>query len=173
MNLTKILVPYEGSYLADKAFDYAIDLANVNSLEKSNTDSNKLKTEILLLHVVPEIPIANLLSELPVRRKKGKRLGNLSDYIRELYQQMEEQMMEILEHKKRKCNVDTASAQIRIITVVGSPSNKIVDIANDEKVDLIIIGSNGLKGISKLFRGLGMVARTVSERASCTVVIIR
>ena len=39
-------------------------------------------------------------------------------------------------------------AQIRIITVVGSPSNKIVDIANDEKVDLIIIGSNGLKGIS-------------------------
>lgn len=173
MNLTKILVPYEGSYLADKAFDYAIDLANVNSLKKSNTDSNKPKTEILLLHVVPEIPIANLLSELPVRRKKSKGLGNLSDYIRELYQQMEEQMMEILENKKRKCNVDTASAQIRIITVVGSPSNKIVDIANDEKVDLIIIGSNGLKGISKLFRGLGMVARTVSERASCAVIIVR
>ena len=69
--------------------------------------------------------------------------------------------------------VDAASTQIRILTVVGSPANKIVDIANDEKVDLIIIGSNGLKGISKLFRGLGMVARTVSERASCTVVITR
>lgn len=173
MNLTKILVPYECSYLADKAFEYAIDLANVNSLKRTNTDSNKLKTEILLLHVVPEIPIANLLSELPVRRKKSKGLVSLSDYLRELYQQMEEGMREILENKKRECKVDAASTQIRILTVVGSPANKIVDIANDEKVDLIIIGSNGLKGISKLFRGLGIVARTVSERASCTVVITR
>jgi nucleotide-binding universal stress UspA family protein len=82
-------------------------------------------------------------------------------------------MRERLKKKKKKCNVDAASAQIRIITVVGSPSNKIVDIANDEKVDLIIIGSNGLKGMSKLFRGLGMVARTVSERAACAVIIVR
>lgn len=173
MDLTKILVPYESSYLANKAFEYAIDLANLNSLKGSNTDSNKLKTEILLLYVVPEIPIVNLLSELPVRRKKSKGLVNLSDYLRELYQQMEEGMREILENKKRECKIDAASTQIRILTVVGSPANKIVDIANDEKVDLIIIGSNGLKGISKLFRGLGMVARTVSERASCTVVITR
>ena len=48
-----------------------------------------------------------------------------------------------------------------------------MDIATDEIVDLIIIGSNGLKGMSKFFRGLGIVARTVSERASCTVVITR
>ena len=167
MNFRKILVPYEGSYLSDKAFEYAVDLANMNS------DKNKLKTEIILLHVVPEIPITNLLFERPIRTRKSKGIVNLSDYVTELYQQIEEGMREILEKKKRECEIDAAFTQIRVLIVVGSPANKIVDIATDEIVDLIIIGSNGLKGMSKFFRGLGIVARTVSERASCTVVIIR
>lgn len=167
MNFRKILVPYEGSYLSDKAFEYAVDLANMNR------DKNKLKTEIILLHVVPEIPITNLLFERPIRLKRSKGVVNLSDYVTELYQQIEEGMREILEKKKRECEIDAAFTQIRVLIVVGSPANKIVDIATDEIVDLIIIGSNGLKGMSKFFRGLGIVARTVSERASCTVVITR
>lgn len=167
MNFRKILVPYEASYLSDKAFEYAVDLANMNS------DKNKLKTEIILLHVVPEIPITNLLFERPIRMKRSKVVVNLSEYVTELYQQIEEGMREILENKKRDCVIDAAFTQIRVLIVVGSPANKIVDIATDEIVDLIIIGSNGLKGMSKFFRGLGIVARTVSERASCTVVITR
>ena len=153
--------------MSDKAFEYAVDLANMNS------DKNKLKTEIILLHVVPEIPITNLLFERPIRTKRSKGIVNLSDYVTELYQQIEEGMREILEKKKRECEIDAAFTQIRVLIVVGSPANKIVDIATDEIVDLIIIGSNGLKGMSKFFRGLGIVARTVSERASCTVVITR
>ena len=167
MNFRKILVPYEGSYLSDKAFEYAVDLANMNR------DKNKLKTEIILLHVVPEIPITNLLFERPIRLKRSKGVVNLLDYVTELYQQIEEGMREILEKKKRECEIDAAFTQIRVLIVVGSPANKIVDIATDEIVDLIIIGSNGLKGMSKFFRGLGIVARTVSERASCTIVITR
>ena len=153
--------------MSDKAFEYAVDLANMNR------DKNKLKTEIILLHVVPEIPITNLLFERPIRLKRSKGVVNLSDYVTELYQQIEEGMREILEKKKRECEIDAAFTQIRVLIVVGSPANKIVDIATDEIVDLIIIGSNGLKGMSKFFRGLGIVARTVSERASCTVVITR
>lgn len=153
--------------MSDKAFEYAVDLANMNR------DKNKLKTEIILLHVVPEIPITNLLFERPIRLKRSKAVVNLSDYVTELYQQIEEGMREILEKKKRECEIDAAFTQIRVLIVVGSPANKIVDIATDEIVDLIIIGSNGLKGMSKFFRGLGIVARTVSERASCTVVITR
>jgi nucleotide-binding universal stress UspA family protein len=170
LNFRKILVPYEGSYLSDKAFEYAVDLANMN---RPSGDKNKLKTEIILLHVVPEIPITNLLFERPIRTKKNKSVVNLSEYVRELYQQIEEGMREILENKKRECEMDAAFTQIRVLVVVGSPANKIVDIATDEIVDLIIMGSNGLKGMSKYFRGLGIVARTVSERASCTVIITR
>lgn len=170
MNFRKILVPYEGSYLSDKAFEYAVDLANMN---RPSSNKNTLKTEIILLHVVPEIPITNLLLERPIRTKKNKGVVNLSEYVRELYQQIEEGMREILENKKRECEMDAAFTQIRVLVVAGSPANKIVDIATDEIVDLIIIGSNGLKGMSKYFRGLGIVARTVSERASCTVIITR
>jgi nucleotide-binding universal stress UspA family protein len=170
LNFRKILVPYEGSYLSDKAFEYAVDLANMN---RPSSNKNTLKTEIILLHVVPEIPITNLLLERPIRTKKNKGVVNLSEYVRELYQQIEEGMREILENKKRECEMDAAFTQIRVLVVAGSPANKIVDIATDEIVDLIIIGSNGLKGMSKYFRGLGIVARTVSERASCTVIITR
>ena len=85
--------------MSDKAFEYAVDLANMNS------DKNKLKTEIILLHVVPEIPITNLLFERPIRTRKSKGIVNLSDYVTELYQQIEEGMREILEKKRENAKL--------------------------------------------------------------------
>ena len=85
--------------MSDKAFEYAVDLANMNS------DKNKLKTEIILLHVVPEIPITNLLFERPIRTKRSKGVVNLSDYVTELYQQIEEGMREILEKKRENAKL--------------------------------------------------------------------
>jgi nucleotide-binding universal stress UspA family protein len=43
--------------------------------------------------------------------------------------------------------------------------------ANEEKSDLIIIGSIGLGGVSKI-KALGSVSRAVSERAKCSVMIV-
>ena len=48
----------------------------------------------------------------------------------------------------------------------------IIDIANNkQKVDLIIMGSTGLKGISKV-RVLGSVSRHVCENATCPVMLV-
>jgi nucleotide-binding universal stress UspA family protein len=173
LNFRKILVPYEGSYLADKALEYALELANMNNHKRPSEYDNGQKTEIILLHVVPEIPITNVLFERPIRTSRIKGSVVLSEYVRELYQQVEEGMREILERKKMESKINSAFTEIKVLTLVGSPANKIVDFASDETVDLIIIGSNGLKGMSKFFKGLGIVARTVSERASCTVIITR
>ena len=52
----------------------------------------------------------------------------------------------------------------------GPPADSIVDFANDQKVDLIVIGNVGLSGLSKV-KALGSVSRSVSERASCPVLI--
>ena len=46
-----------------------------------------------------------------------------------------------------------------------------IDFANKAKSDLIIIGSPGLDGFSKI-KALGSVSRMVSERAKCPVMII-
>lgn len=55
--------------------------------------------------------------------------------------------------------------------VVGHPSDKILEFAKQERVKLIVMGTTGLTGISKI-RAIGSVARTVSERAKCPVMLI-
>ena len=80
-------------------------------------------------------------------------------------------MEEGLDERKRKFEAQGIS--IKIYITAGNPSDRIVDYATNEKIDLIIIGSVGLTGVSKLFKGLGSVSRNVSERVSCPVLIIR
>jgi nucleotide-binding universal stress UspA family protein len=54
---------------------------------------------------------------------------------------------------------------------MDNPPEKIVEFANNEKVDLIVIGNVGLSGLSKV-KALGSISRSVSERASCPVLIV-
>ena len=57
--------------------------------------------------------------------------------------------------------------------MLGKPVDKILEYATDKKVDLIIIGSISVTGISKFFKGWGSVSRSVSEKVSCPVLIVR
>jgi nucleotide-binding universal stress UspA family protein len=54
---------------------------------------------------------------------------------------------------------------------MDNPPEKIIDFANSEKVDLIVIGGVGLSRLSKV-KALGSVSRSVSKRASCPVLIV-
>ena len=49
--------------------------------------------------------------------------------------------------------------------------NTITEFAYKEKVDLIVVGSVGLSGISKV-KVLGSVSRAIAEMASCPVLIV-
>jgi nucleotide-binding universal stress UspA family protein len=55
--------------------------------------------------------------------------------------------------------------------IYGHPSDKILEFAEKHHIDLIVMGSTGLSGFSKL-KALGSVARNVSERAKCPVMIM-
>ena len=46
-----------------------------------------------------------------------------------------------------------------------------MEVAEEEAADLIVMGSIGLTGLSKL-RALGSASRAVSERARCPVLIV-
>ena len=63
------------------------------------------------------------------------------------------------------------SERIRTAVLVGRPEHKIVEFANRRNVDLIVMGSRGLKGISRFV--MGSVSRNVSERAKCAVMIVK
>jgi nucleotide-binding universal stress UspA family protein len=55
--------------------------------------------------------------------------------------------------------------------VRGNPAEVICHIAEEEKFDLIVIGSRGLSGIEAFF--LGGVSEKVSQHAVCPVLIVR
>lgn len=64
---------------------------------------------------------------------------------------------------------------IKIISVIlgGNPSNHVADYADNNGVNLIVIGSKGLQWLSKVIKGLGSVSRNISERVSCPILIVR
>ena len=151
-------MPYDGSQFADKALENAIKIAKMSGAN----------TQVILLHVTPHIPIP-LTFERPVYSVKTGKSIPLTQYIQELSEEMEENASNMLEEEKRKY----AHHNIRIETLSlnGYPPEKIIEFANREKVDLIVIGNVGLSGLSKV-KALGSVSRSVSERAGCPVLIV-
>ncbi len=58
-----------------------------------------------------------------------------------------------------------------LVSQGNSISDTILEFANKEKADLIVIGNIGLSGISKL-KTLGSVSRSIAEKSSCPVLIV-
>lgn len=84
---------------------------------------------------------------------------------------MKSDMIRKLEEQKQRYK--DSSVNIRTVVLIGSPVNKIVKFAEEESVDLIIMGNKGLRGIPKLLKGLGSVSKNVSEKVKCTVILAR
>jgi nucleotide-binding universal stress UspA family protein len=54
---------------------------------------------------------------------------------------------------------------------MGSPQKEILQFAGEEAVDLIVMGSHGRTGISRLL--MGSVAEAVMRKAPCPVLIVK
>ncbi len=57
----------------------------------------------------------------------------------------------------------------RLLT--GDPAGALIDFANSEKVDLIVLGTHGRSGLSRLL--MGSVAEAVVRRAECPVLTFK
>lgn len=154
----KILVPYDDSEPANKVLDHAVNIAKMSG-----------KSEVILLYVIAEFPTYHFI-ERPARSIKTGEKTTLSQYLKEVYELMEESANDVLDNKKEEVK-KTTDFEIKPKLLTGHISNSIIDFAAKEKVDLIVIGNVGRSGISKI-RALGSVSRSVSERAPCPVMII-
>lgn len=152
MTYKTILVPYDGSDPANRALDKAIELAKA------------LGSQIVLVYVVEEmhLPLSKYSLKLPSNKIAKENLERL-------YREMEKDGLEALEEKKKAC----ASAQVPAKTAVlrGNTVEQILSIAKKEEADLVIVGSSGFSGISKL-KVLGSVSRKLSEQSRCPVMIV-
>ena len=158
MSFQKILVPYDGSKFSGKALENAIGIAKMSGQN----------TELILLHVTPYIPIP-LTFERPVYYAKTGKSIPLTQYIEELTKEMEENASTMMDEVKKKYT--DKEIKIENVLLHGYPPEKIIEFANEQRVDLIVIGSVGLSGFSRV-KALGSVSRNVSERASCPVLIV-
>ena len=165
----KILVPIDGSKPAHNALGHAINL--IKSV--SNTDNNT-KTQLIILFVIPDLPIP-LGFEKPMRSLKTGGMVSFSDYVKEMHEAMKSNALQILSEKKKKYESDVRSnANIKTRVVVRnrlSIAHTIIDFANKENTDLIVLGNVGLSGMSKI-KALESVSRAIVERSVCPVLVV-
>jgi nucleotide-binding universal stress UspA family protein len=62
--------------------------------------------------------------------------------------------------------------QVKLKTVLreGSPADTILDVADEEKADLVVVGNRGMTGAKRFM--LGSVPNAVSHHAPCHVLIV-
>jgi nucleotide-binding universal stress UspA family protein len=91
----------------------------------------------------------------------------------ELYTRLEESAKQEAESsmKKLMAAVEKAKVKAKSLLLRGSAHDQIVKAAKSKKADLIVIGTHGRTGLSKLF--MGSVAGRVVSTATCPVLTVR
>lgn len=162
MRPRKILVPYDGSKSSEKALREAIRLAK-------DFQGN---VQLILLNVVQEVMVpAGMLESRFRSRITGEHITS-AQMAKELCQQLKESASKMLDGKKQELMEGQASdLHIATKVLLGQPVEKSIEYADEEKVDIIAIGSVGLSGISRL-KALGSVSRGIVERTKCPVLVV-
>ncbi len=60
---------------------------------------------------------------------------------------------------------------VKTLTVMGEPASAILDLAEAEKSDLVVVGSHGKSGIQRFL--LGSVSEQVVRYAPCSTLVIK
>ena len=157
MTYDKILVPHDGSAYSDRALDLAAKIAMASG------------GRITLLNVVEEIVIPLMIEKPRLRSPKTGEEISIEHYLKELYQDAKNSMTRTLNEKKARH--EKSRVFIEVEAVVGYPSDRIVEFVKEEKVNLVVMGMAGLRGAIGV-AVLGSIARKVSERAPCPVILV-
>ena len=64
-----------------------------------------------------------------------------------------------------------AGVEVRVYARQGDPADAILDVAEEQEADLIVVGNKGMTGAKRFL--LGSVPNKVSHHAPCSVLIIR
>jgi nucleotide-binding universal stress UspA family protein len=148
----KILVPYDSSKPSDRALESAIMLA------KLSKDS-----EIVILNVIHEVSLPPFFSStLP----EGE---TVKEHLKELYHSVKNDAQKMLDRKK--ASYHGTGLKIQTFVTMGDPIEKIIKFIKENKIDLVIIGTTGLSGLSKI-KVFGSVARNVSEKSPCPILLV-
>lgn len=149
--IKKILVPLDGSEHSKKALDYALDIAE------------KYSARIKLLTVAQPIVVTeSMFSTQPMMPPESTVM-----YVNEI----ETAHKKILQNAYKKAKEAKPEIKISKQLENGRPADRIIEIANTQNFDLIVMGSRGIGGIKEFF--LGSVSDRVADRAHCPVLLVK
>lgn len=150
---SKILLPHDGTEISDKA------------LEKSKEFAKAFNAELYILHIIEHSPLPPSLILDNDRQSIADSRRNIAKKLKEGWIKMaKEKINPTLEKENIKFNVTVSTDELPI-------SEQILKFASENKIDLIIVGSQRLNEISKI-KALGSVSRKVSENVDCPIMII-
>lgn len=141
--MKNILIPYDATEFANFAFDQALDL------------SLKLQSKLFVVTVIG-----------PGLSTTGMSLSRAQEALSE---HMEEAKT-FLDKVKSKASKKNVKINVEIIND-SSAASGILRFAEENKIDLIIIGSHGRSGLTKAL--LGSVTSGVIKKADCPIMIVK
>ena len=160
----KILVPYDTSKPSEIALEHAITIAKMSAMYSNTT------IDVIVLHVVQEMPVPTTFGINLFKSKQTGDMITLEQYLKDITFEIKKDAENMLEEKLEKYrNIENVSLKIHVL--IGNPSDQIIQFANGERMELIIMGNTGLGGFSKIVSG--SVAKNVSEKAKCPVMLVR
>ena len=160
----KILVPYDTSKPSEIALEHAITIAKMSAMYTNTT------IDVIVLHVVQEMPVPTTFGINLFKSKQTGDMITLEQYLKDITLEIKKDAENMLEEKIEKYrNNENVSLEVQVL--IGNPSDQIIQFANGERMELIIMGNTGLGGFSKIVSG--SVAKNVSEKAKCPVMLVR
>jgi nucleotide-binding universal stress UspA family protein len=144
MQFRHILAPTDFSEYSKKAVASALELAKT------------FGAKLTILHVI-ELP------PYPIEGYVPPSLG--ASFLDELERQAKQDLAQIVP------DAEGALPQVARLVAVGTPYRTIIDTAEAEQVDLIVMATVGRTGFSRLV--MGSIAERVVRTASCPVLTIR
>jgi universal stress protein A len=145
MTAPHFLVPVDLSAYSDEALAYAIALAT------------KLQARVTVVHVIHHLPVG--VSDMP------SSLPYPALYLQELEAEVQQRL------DAQRQQIQDAGLEGEVMMTHGVPFQTIVDIARDQHVDLIVMGTHGRTGVHHLL--MGSVAEKVVRLAPCPVLVTR
>jgi nucleotide-binding universal stress UspA family protein len=145
MTAPHFLVPVDFSTYSEQALAYAFELAT------------KLQARVTVLHVIHHLPmgVSDAPSSLP--------------YPALYLQELEAEVQQRLDAQRQQ--LQEAGLAGEVLMMHGVPFQTIVDVARDQHVDLIVMGTHGRTGVHHLL--MGSVAEKVVRLAPCPVLVTR
>ncbi|MBI5250853.1 MAG: universal stress protein [Desulfomonile tiedjei] len=118
----------------------------------------KFNAELIILHVVNSSRLGYPAFEVGVPFDLQAVLKAIEDSVQRNFAEIKEDFSKSLK-------------ELQTMSRIGVPSNEIVKFADEEGVDLIVMGTHGWTGIKHLI--LGSTAENVVRSAGCPVLTVR